>query len=986
MPNVRTLLRSFAGGEVSPDMYGRIDDDKYQTGAALMRNFIARAQGPAENRPGFSYVATVKYPLKKTRIIPFNFSSTDSCVIELGEGYFRFHKNGAPIMSGGVPYEVANTYTEAELFDIHYVQSNDVITLVHPNHAPATLSRTSLTPTWVLANISITPPINPPIDVQAIDNPPPTDPGPTKYTYSYVVTSIFTDGVSESAASTPVSVQSNLNETGRTVTIQWTAVSNASRYYVYKLQCGIYGYIGEIAQSSGTLSIKDENIAPDMSVTPPQYEDAFNLASTIATVTPSGGDSNYGTTRGKITTQIATVILKEQTSVGAAANPTTYSIVDTGGSGTGADINTIAPHVDVAASTVTGQRTYTITITFSAGGLSYIKPQIQLVWRGVTYTGVVNTANMQIPALSVNPMTVALSVVDTAGSGNGAILTPILSGGTSGSITGVTVTNPGQGYISPSVSVVNSLGGSGATFTVTLSTPTNGDYPGAVSYFEQRKCFAGTPKHPSQIWMTKSGTENNMSYSLPVQDDDRINFQVAAREANTIRHIVPLTQLLLLTNSAEWRVSSVNSDVLTPNTISVRPQSYIGASNVQPSVINNALVYCAARGGHVRECGYNWQAQGFITGDLSLRAAHLFDHLEIMDMCYSKAPQPLLWFVSSNGKLLGFTYIPEQSVGAWHQHDTDGSFESCTVVSEGSEDVLYVAVKRTVNGSTVRYVERMQTRNFTVLEEAFFVDSGKYVDSTYSTTATATFTRTNLRDAGTYLLSRGDQVSFTFSDGHSFVSGNVGSFVVVRDSSGNRYDIKITSVAGTTAYGTIQSEWPNALLVNPAATNPVTLPMTVAAICPNTVNLSWLIGKTVSMLGDGAVLPQQVVPASGIVTLGRGYIKLIAGLPYQSDLKTLPLALQVDAGYGQGRMKNVNKVWMRVNRSSGIFIGPDADNLTEAKQRTVEPYGSPPALKTEEVLVVITPTWADSGAVYVRQEDPLPLTIVNMTMEVALGA
>ena len=82
-----------------------------------------------------------------------------------------------------------------------------------------------------------------------------------------------------------------------------------------------------------------------------------------------------------------------------------------------------------------------------------------------------------------------------------------------------------------------------------------------------------------------------MSYSLPIKDDDRISFRVAAREANTIRHIVPLSQLLLLTSSAEWRVTSVNSDAITPTSISVKPQSYVGASNVQPVIVNNTLLY-----------------------------------------------------------------------------------------------------------------------------------------------------------------------------------------------------------------------------------------------------------------------------------------------------------------------------------------------------------------------------------------------------------
>ena len=74
-----------------------------------------------------------------------------------------------------------------------------------------------------------------------------------------------------------------------------------------------------------------------------------------------------------------------------------------------------------------------------------------------------------------------------------------------------------------------------------VSTPFAGpgDYPGAVSYFEQRRCFGGTLNAPQTLWMTRSGTESNLNYSIPTRDDDSIQFRVAAREANTIRHIVP---------------------------------------------------------------------------------------------------------------------------------------------------------------------------------------------------------------------------------------------------------------------------------------------------------------------------------------------------------------------------------------------------------------------------------------------------------------
>jgi len=497
------------------------------------------------------------------------------------------------------------------------------------------------------------------------------------------------------------------------------------------------------------------------------------------------------------------------------------------------------------------------------------------------------------------------------------------------------------------------------------------NYPGAVSYFEQRRIFAGTNNDPQTMLMTRSGTESDMSYSRPTEDTDRIKFRVAAREANTIRHIVPLTQLLALTSAAEWRISPVNSDVITPTTISVRPQSYVGANNVQPSIVNNTVIYCAARGGHVRELGYSWQASGFVTGDLSLRSAHLFDNLDISDMCYSKSPQPLLWFVSSNGDLLGLTYVPEQQVAAWHRHDTDGAYESCTAIAEGSEDALYVIVKRTINSVTKRYVERFETRQITDLEDCFFVDCGLSYDGTNTTATTVTVT-------GGSTWGPADTLTVTASSGIFVFPGtsDVGDAIVLTDTDGTQYRLTILSTTSSTV-ATARVDKVLAVALRGVAT-------AVWAFARNSLSgLSHIEGKVVNILADGAVQPQKTVTA-GAVTIDRPAVIIHVGLPYESDLQTLPITINID-GAGQGRRKNLNKATLRVFQSSGIFVGPDADNLVEAKQRSTEPYGSPPALKSDEVDVKLMPKWVNSGQVFIRQVDPLPLSVVGLTLEVVIG-
>lgn len=679
---IRTFSKAFNGGEVTPEFFGRIDDPKYLAGVATMRNFIALPHGPCANRSGFKFVREVKTSSAKVRLIPFTYSTTQTMVIEMGAGYFRFHTAGGTLMNGGSPYEISNTYAEADLVDIHYVQSADVMTLVHPGYAPKELRRIASL-NWTFTGISFDPQVTAPTAATTVAN----APVGTGYTYTYQVTAIGADKISESLPATSNTVTNNIYASGASNTVSWTAAAGATRYRIYKFSAGVYGYIGDI--DAAAVTFKDENVAPDLSRTPPTYTNPFNAT---------------------------------------------------------------------------------------------------------------------------------------------------------------------------------------------------GSYPAAVSYFEQRRCFAGTTNLPQTTWMSRTGTESDMSSTIPSRDDNSISFKIASREANTIRHLVPLNAMMILTSSTEWRASSTN-DAITPSSINVKPQSFVGCSNVQPFIVNTNLIFGSARGGHVRELSYSFQANSYITGDLSLRAPHLFDNLDITDMAYAKSPVPICWFVSSNGKLLGMTYIPEQQVVAWHQHDTDGVFESIAVVAEGNEDVLYALVSRTINGSSKRYIERMQTRQFVNQADAFFVDCG------------LTYTGT-----------------------------------------------------------------------------PAT----------NITGLSHLEGKTVSILADGSVHPRRVV-TSGAITLDNAASTVQIGLPITADINTLPMALQIDNGMAQGRYKNVNKVWLRVYRSSGIFAGPNASELVEAKQRTSETYGTAPALKTEEVAIMLSPSWGDSGQVFIRQADPLPLTLVSMTMDVVIG-
>ena len=152
MARVAVQLTNFTGGELSPRLDGRNDLQKYPTGCKTLENMIVYPHGSAARRSGTQFVAEVKDSSKETRLIPFEFSTTQTYMLEFGNQYIRFYKDNGQILSGGSAYEISSPYLEAELFDIKYAQSADVMYLCHPNHPVKKLARTGHT-SWTLTSV-----------------------------------------------------------------------------------------------------------------------------------------------------------------------------------------------------------------------------------------------------------------------------------------------------------------------------------------------------------------------------------------------------------------------------------------------------------------------------------------------------------------------------------------------------------------------------------------------------------------------------------------------------------------------------------------------------------------------------------------------------------------------------------------------------------------------------------------------------------------
>lgn len=421
-----------------------------------------------------------------------------------------------------------------------------------------------------------------------------------------------------------------------------------------------------------------------------------------------------------------------------------------------------------------------------------------------------------------------------------------------------------------------------------------GNYPACSTYYLQRQAFANTTNAPQTLWFSVVGAFNNMTVATPSKDSDAITRALVSRQVDEIRHLVPLASLLVMTSGAEWRCwPGPSQSALTPAQCMTLPQTAFGCSHVPPVLTDNSVLFVQEKGNRVQALRYDALQDVYTSQDMSVLASHLlYDttaQYQIQEWAFAQEPFRIIWAVRSDGVLLGFTYMREHEVYAWHRHTTDGQVESVCAVTEsdgagGTTDAVYLIVNRTIGGAARRYVERMADRVFDTPADFWFVDSG-------------------LQYSGT----------------------------------------PVSEVSG----------------------------------------LDHLEGKTVAILGDGSVVPNQVV-SGGKVALDGAYSKVTVGLPYAAQLETLNLE-PAGGGTVQGQMKKIAQVTVRVKDARGIQVGLNQGALAEVKQRSSELLGTAMQPFDGDWRVSVPSEWNRDGRLFVQQSYPLPCTVLDLIPEVNVG-
>jgi hypothetical protein len=409
-------------------------------------------------------------------------------------------------------------------------------------------------------------------------------------------------------------------------------------------------------------------------------------------------------------------------------------------------------------------------------------------------------------------------------------------------------------------------------------------YPAAITFNDQALWLAGTASEPLMLWRSVVGDYENFAPGDTAADGQ--TYRLKAEKVNSIRWLASTETMTIGTVSGAWTIGPKNtSEALRADNARVAAQTPDGSADIQAVNFLSSVLYVQRLGKptnygeRVLSMQYDLLNDRYKSRDVSILAEHIADG-GIVEWAYMASPYPIVWMVRDDGALLSMTYSPEQEVIAWALHDTDGVIESCAVIPGESQDDLYLSVKRTINGSAVRYIEMMVPFDFGDQEDAFFVDCG-------------------------------------------------------------------LSYEGA--------------------------PETVLS------GLDHLAGETVSILADGATVPDQVVTSDGAITLDTAASVIHVGLPYVSDLSPMDLEGGAAEGTAQGKKKRIHEAVIRFHRTAQGKIGPDADRLDAIIFRDTEtPIGEPAPLYSGDIMQPFRGGHAATGRILIRQDKPLPMTILNI--------
>jgi hypothetical protein len=492
-------------------------------------------------------------------------------------------------------------------------------------------------------------------------------------------------------------------------------------------------------------------------------------------------------------------------------------------------------------------------------------------------------------------------------------------------------------------------------------------YPKTVSFFEQRLIFGGSTDFPQTIWASESGFYEQFDRGDGDPADSFI-YTIAANKVNTIRWLAPARDLIVGTAGGEFKVGRPSGEPLQPDNVQITQQTTYGGYNTQPIQIGNSVLFLQRQRKKIREFSYRFEDDAYLAQDMTLLSEHITGN-GIIDVDYAQEPDSIYWAVRDDGTLLGMTYQRQEDIIAWHRHIMGGSYK---LTFNGASDVTDYSVDANYNGYITISSHGLNTGDSVV----YSAGGGTKLSG--------------LVDGDTYFIYKKDvnniELASTYEQAIDRTILQIGDGVGANHSLKAQAQVKSVS---TISEDTENQTWIivrrriNGNIVqyveylDPLIKLDSGLSGVVNGDSTSITGLDHLEGEEVQILIGDAVYPNQTVTNGAIsvnLPSNTSYKSIEIGLGYTSRIKTMRVEAGSQAGTAQGRKKRYNEVMVRLHKTVGIII--NGDQLPFRTSSTPMGQNIPEFTGDKRVTNL---GWDRDGQIEIKQEQPLPMTVLGIT-------
>lgn len=483
---------------------------------------------------------------------------------------------------------------------------------------------------------------------------------------------------------------------------------------------------------------------------------------------------------------------------------------------------------------------------------------------------------------------------------------------------------------------------------------TNG-YPRAIGLYQQRLVFGGTAAYPQTIWLSATGVFDFFAGGADASDS--LSLTLVANDGNRIEWIDATNDLIVGTSSSEFSVKSAEGSGLpiTPASADAKPTSSYGSTANQQSVqVGGNVLFQQKTGKALRAFSFSNNRNNYVGGEITFWAEHLAT-VGIKEVAYAQYPDSLLYVVMDDGTMMVGPYLPdvENPILGWTKWTTDGFFESVSTITSGGNDQVWFVVRRTINGTTKRYVEILDDGNGESNTDSFqdsyltLSDPKAIIGITKANPAVVTSTA--------HGLSNGDIVRIRDVGGMTEVNGRT---FTIANVAANTFELSGTDSTAYTTYTSGGNAYKQVLTLT---------------------GLSHLEGATVSIRLDGATHPTKVV-SGGSVTLNYRGSEAVVGLPYTTSIKTLPSIFETSMGQMSGQ--NVQHIRPKLRLYKSVKPTLNGNFSPSRSPQDLMDYKAPLVTGDVEYGPI---GWAD-GSLEISTSEPQPLQVQAIFGTVNSGA